>query len=80
MASFEIVLSPARTTSRPLPDDAPRRLRAAVDVLVSGVNVTARVEADQVACVLRDLALVLVDLASGLRRRGIVRPGSAAPV
>lgn len=49
------------------------RLREAIDVVVGGVNLTARVEPDQAPCVLRDLALALVDLACGVRRRAVVR-------
>jgi outer membrane protein assembly factor BamB len=54
----------APTTSRP---------RETVDILVGGVNVTARVEPDQAPCVLRDLAFAIVDLACGVRRRAVVR-------
>jgi outer membrane protein assembly factor BamB len=50
-----------------------RAVREAIDIFVGGVNVTARVDADQAACVLRDLALAVVDLACGVRRRAIVR-------
>lgn len=49
------------------------RFREAIDVVVGGVNLTARVEPDQAPCVLRDLALALVDLACGVRRRAVVR-------
>ena len=47
--------------------------RAAVDIFAAGVNVTARVEPDQAPCVIRDLALAVVDLACGVRRRAVVR-------
>ena len=50
-----------------------RIAREAVDIFVGGVNVTARVEPDQASCVVRDLALAVVDLACGVRRRAIVR-------
>ncbi|GAC1575020.1 MAG: hypothetical protein NVS3B20_06640 [Polyangiales bacterium] len=49
------------------------RMREAVDIFVGGVNVTARVQADQAPCILRDLAFAVVDLACGVRRRAIVR-------
>lgn len=49
------------------------RYREAIDVVVGGVNLTARVEPDQAPCVLRDLALALVDLACAVRRRAVVR-------
>lgn len=57
----------------PPPRAADGRAREAVDLLVGGVNVTARVEPDQAPCVLRDLALAIVDLACGVRRRAVVR-------
>jgi outer membrane protein assembly factor BamB len=50
-----------------------RSVRAALDVFVGGVNVTARVEADQAPCILRDLALAMVDLACGTGCRAVVR-------
>ncbi|MFI5298657.1 MAG: PQQ-binding-like beta-propeller repeat protein [Polyangiales bacterium] len=50
-----------------------RSVRAALDVFVGGVNVTARVEADQAPCILRDLALAMVDLACGTGTRAVVR-------
>jgi outer membrane protein assembly factor BamB len=49
------------------------RLREVIDVVVGGVNLTARVEPDQAPCVIRDLALSLVDLACGTRSRAVVR-------
>jgi outer membrane protein assembly factor BamB len=57
----------------PPPKAKPGRFREAIDVVVSGVNLTARVEPDQAPCVLRDLALALVDLACGVRGRAVVR-------
>jgi outer membrane protein assembly factor BamB len=51
----------------------PMRGREVIDLVVSGVNLTARVEPDQAPCVVRDLALALVDLACGVRRRAVVR-------
>lgn len=59
----------------PTPTAGPKsgRFREAIDVVVAGVNLTARVEPDQAPCVLRDLALALVDLACGVRRRAVVR-------
>jgi outer membrane protein assembly factor BamB len=50
-----------------------RRTRETIDIFVGGVNVTARVEADQAPCVLRDLALVVLDLIEGRRMRAVVR-------
>jgi outer membrane protein assembly factor BamB len=50
-----------------------RAVREAIDIFVGGVNVTARVDADQASCVVRDLAHAVVDLACGVRRRAIVR-------
>ena len=47
--------------------------REALDIFVGGVNVTARVAPDQAPCVIRDLALAVVDLALGVRRRAVVR-------
>jgi len=49
------------------------RAREAIDLVVGGVNLTARVEPDQAPCVIRDLALAIVDLACGTRRRAVVR-------
>ena len=54
-------------------NDRRRSPREAVDIFVGGVNVTARVEPDQAPCVVRDLALAVVDLACGVRRRAVVR-------
>lgn len=51
----------------------PGRPREVIDLVVSGVNLTARVEPDQAPCVVRDLALAIVDLACGVRRRAVVR-------
>jgi outer membrane protein assembly factor BamB len=49
------------------------RVRESIDIVVGGVNLTARVDADQAPCVIRDLALAVVDLACGVRGRAIVR-------
>jgi len=57
----------------PPPRAADGRVREAIDLVVGGVNLTARVEPDQAPCVVRDLALAIVDLACGTRRRAIVR-------
>lgn len=57
----------------PSPRPADGRIREAIDLVVGGVNLTARVEPDQAPCVVRDLALAIVDLACGTRRRAIVR-------
>ncbi|MEO7093365.1 MAG: hypothetical protein ABI175_08950, partial [Polyangiales bacterium] len=63
------------TSSRKPRRAAPRARagRAAVDIFAAGVNVTARVDPDQAPCVIRDLALAVVDLACGVRRRAVVR-------
>jgi outer membrane protein assembly factor BamB len=63
-----------RAAARP----GPAKAREALDIFVGGVNVTARVDADQAPCVLRDLALAVVDLACGVRRRAVVRFYEAA--
>jgi len=89
MDGFEIVLGSPRAVPQKEPrlklasSDTPRgraavrkstgKTREALDVFVAGVNVTARVDADQARCVLRDLALAVVDLACGVRRRAAVR-------
>lgn len=89
MNGFEIVVSPERrapavaaNTGRVIPlrgvakAAPPRELgrgREVIDLVVSGVNLTARVEPDQAPCVVRDLALAIVDLACGVRRRAVVR-------
>lgn len=85
MNGFEIILSREQAKSDEDPGKrggklrlatapAPRtRVRDAIDIVVGGVNLTARVAADQAPCVLRDLALSLVDLGCGVRRRAIVR-------
>jgi len=55
------------------PRPAEGRVRETIDLVVGGVNLTARIEPDQAPCVIRDLALAIVDLACGTRRRAIVR-------
>ena len=67
---------PIRRIGRPVdaaPKPAAGRPREVIDLVVSGVNLTARVEPDQAPCVVRDLALAIVDLACGVRRRAVVR-------
>lgn len=71
-AARVVPLRPVASAPPPTPK-ADGRVREAIDIVVGGVNVTARVEADQAPCVLRDLAHSLVDLACGTRRRAIVR-------
>jgi outer membrane protein assembly factor BamB len=56
----------------PAPEPS-RPAREALDLFVGGVNVTARVAPDQAPCVVRDLAMAVVDLALGVRRRAVVR-------
>lgn len=85
MNGFEIVVSPERLVAPihtgkviplrglPKPPPASQRGREVIDLVVSGVNLTARVEPDQAPCVVRDLALAIVDLACGVRRRAVVR-------
>jgi hypothetical protein len=58
---------PASTTRRRLP------AREVLDVFLDGANVTARVADRHAACVLRDLAAALVDLACKPRGKSIVR-------
>ncbi len=87
MNGFEIILSrehaqldeetgkarAARLRLLDAPNPDRPRVRDAIDIVVGGVNLTARVAADQAPCVLRDLALSLVDLGCGVRSRAIVR-------
>jgi outer membrane protein assembly factor BamB len=61
----------AKASAPPPPSSS--RSREVIDLVVSGVNLTARVEPDQAPCVVRDLALAIVDLACGVRRRAVVR-------
>lgn len=86
MNGFEILVSPERRPAalpeknviplrgvrKATPREIPRG-REVIDLVVSGVNLTARVEPDQAPCVVRDLALAIVDLACGVRRRAVVR-------
>ncbi len=64
---------PMPQPAAPTRDGRGGREREVLDIVVGGVNLTARVEPDQAPCVLRDLALAVVDLACGVRRRAVVR-------
>jgi outer membrane protein assembly factor BamB len=82
MRSFEIFVAPEPTLSEVFdpPTSGPRRAPArsadraeVLDVFIEGANVTARVSERQATCVLRDLALALVELAGSPRGKRIVR-------
>jgi outer membrane protein assembly factor BamB len=84
MRSFEIVVAPDPELFDPrdaapaegAARSGPRRRPAArevLDVFIEGANVTARVAERHAACVLRDLAAALTDLASRPRGKAIVR-------
>jgi outer membrane protein assembly factor BamB len=62
-----VLRPPSSATRRRLP------AREVLDVFLDGANVTARVVDRQAACVLRDLAAALVDLANRPRGKSIVR-------
>src|SRR5450755_1456651 len=82
---FEIVVAPepdllpsseARDLEPAEPSSGPRRrlpAREVLDVFLDGANVTARVADRQAACVLRDLAAALVELAKRPHGKSIVR-------
>jgi outer membrane protein assembly factor BamB len=63
-----LVSHPTRPGQRP-----PARTQGPVDLVVDGINLTARVGSGQALPFLRDLSLAVADLASGRRERGTVR-------
>jgi outer membrane protein assembly factor BamB len=70
--------SPRPAASPPPASGSHRRSRTVeraevLDVFIEGANVTARVTERQATCVLRDLALALVELATAPRAKHIVR-------
>ncbi len=81
---FEIVVAPepdfrsldARDPEPPAPSSATRDripAREVLDIFLDGANVTARVAEKHAACVLRDLAAALADLADEPHGKAIVR-------
>jgi len=74
MTALRILNGTGAASSTPLPREKQRSL---VDLLVDGVNLTARIPSADPAPLLRDLALAIVDLATLRSRRAEVRCYSA---
>jgi len=74
MTGFQIVLGRAVSNANAsgAPSEPARKLRGMLDLLVDGMNVTARVGEGQTLPFLRDLAHAASDLAAGRRARATV--------